>query len=220
MLHGKPLRYYCDNTEELLCIDCTIMGPHNTQLHRICNIEEAFRYRFETMNKSIRNCLVPKRSQLIGQIVRLDHRLDEIKTVKGVIDRDIRNEYAGIMERLRSAEGVKTAVLYHDIAEVQKDITRIDEILMFMEEIAVGGEEKKDELANTAAAATVRASETPKNGDVAASETGKAPGDAAAPEGETVGEPAAGGSTSAPNMFSFLHAYRQLKENLEYAVTK
>ena len=118
MLHGKPLRYYCDNTEELLCIDCTIMGPHNTQLHRICNIEEAFRYRFETMNKSIRNCLVPKRSQLIGQIVRLDHRLDEIKTVKGVIERDIRNEYAGIMERLRSAEGVKTAVLYHDIAEV------------------------------------------------------------------------------------------------------
>ena len=82
--------------------------------------------------------MVPKRAQLIGQIVRLDHRLDEIKTVKSVIERDIRNEYAGIMERLRSAEGVKTAVLQHDIAEIQKDITRIDEILMFMEEIAVG----------------------------------------------------------------------------------
>lgn len=101
-------------------------------------MEEAFRYRFETINKSIHNSLVPKRAQLIGQIVRLDHRLDEIKTVKTVIERDIRNEYAGIMERLRSAEGVKTAVLQHDIAEVQKDITRIDEILMFMEEIAVG----------------------------------------------------------------------------------
>ena len=73
----------------------------------------------------------------------MDHRLDEIKTVKNVIDRDIRNEYAGIMERLRSAEGVKTAVLQHDIAEVQKDITRIDEILMFMEEIAVGEESKE-----------------------------------------------------------------------------
>ena len=42
------------------------------------------------------------------------------------------------MERLRSAEGVKLAVLQHDIAEVQKDITRIDEILMTMEEIASG----------------------------------------------------------------------------------
>ena len=143
MLHNKPLRYYCDNTEELICYDCTVMGPHNTQLYRICNIEEAFRYRFETINKKIHQSLVPKRAQLIGQIVRLDHRLDEVKTVKGVIERDIRNEYAGIMERLKSAEGVKTAVLQHDIAEIQKDITRIDEILMFMEEIATGQEQKQ-----------------------------------------------------------------------------
>ena len=42
------------------------------------------------------------------------------------------------MERLRSADGVKSAVLQHDIAEVQKDITRIDEILMTMEEIVSG----------------------------------------------------------------------------------
>lgn len=68
--------------------------------------------------------------------MRLDHRLDEIKAVKNVIDKDIKNEYAAIMERLRSAEGVKLAVLQHDIAEIQKDITRIDEILMTMEEIA------------------------------------------------------------------------------------
>ena len=40
------------------------------------------------------------------------------------------------MERLKSAEGVKTAVLQHDIAEVQNDITRIDEVLMFMEQIS------------------------------------------------------------------------------------
>mmetsp|Transcript_32295 Transcript_32295/g.42766 ORF Transcript_32295/g.42766 Transcript_32295/m.42766 type:complete len:107 (+) Transcript_32295:262-582(+) len=46
MLHGKALRYFCDSCEELLCYDCTVMGPHNTQLHRICNMEEAFRYRF------------------------------------------------------------------------------------------------------------------------------------------------------------------------------
>jgi len=71
--------------------------------------------------------------------VRLDHRLDEIKTVKGVIEKDIRNEYGAIMERLRSAEGVKLAVLQHDIAEIQKDITRIDEILMTMEELAGQG---------------------------------------------------------------------------------
>jgi hypothetical protein len=30
---------------------------------------------------------------------------------------------------------VKSAVLQHDLGEIQKDITRIDEILMFMAEI-------------------------------------------------------------------------------------
>lgn len=109
---------------------------------------------------------------MIGQIVRLDHRIDEIKTVKNVIEKDIRNEYGAIMERLRSAEGVKMAVLQHDIAEVQKDITRIDEILMTMEDIAQGGQ-------------------------------------------VTMPQPGA-----PPDVHSFLHKYRQINENIEYAVTK
>lgn len=37
--------------------------------------------------------------------------MNEVRSVKQVIERDIRNEYAGIIERLKSAEGVKTAVL-------------------------------------------------------------------------------------------------------------
>ena len=64
--------------------------------------------------------------------------LAEVKAVKGVIDKDIKDEYAAIMARLKSAEGVKLAVLQYDIAEIQKDITRIDEILMSMEEIVSG----------------------------------------------------------------------------------
>jgi len=114
------------------------MGPHNTQLHRISSIDDAFKDRFDGINRQIHQSLVPKRAQLIGQIVRLDHRLDEIKAFKGVIEKDIRDEYAAIMARLKSAEGVKLAVLQYDIAEIQKDITRIDEILMSMEEIASG----------------------------------------------------------------------------------
>jgi hypothetical protein len=47
----------------------------------------------------------------------------------------IKHEYAGVIERLKSAEGVKIAVLTHDLAEIQNDITRIDECLMFMEEM-------------------------------------------------------------------------------------
>jgi len=30
LLHKQPLRYYCDSCDELICYDCTVMGPHNT----------------------------------------------------------------------------------------------------------------------------------------------------------------------------------------------
>lgn len=187
-LHNQPLRYFCDSCEELICYDCTVMGPHNTQLHRISAMEEAFRTRFDLVNRAIHASIVPKRAQLIAQIVRLDHRIDEVKTLKGVIEKDIRNEYGAIMERLRSAEGVKMAVLQHDIAEVQKDITRIDEILMAMEDIAAGGSQQPP-----------------------------------MPMGMMMGSmsqmnPMGGGG--GPDIVGFLHRYRQLNENIEYAVTK
>ena len=51
MLHKQQLRYFCVSCEELICYDCTVMGPHNTQLHRISSIEDAFRDRFDTINK-------------------------------------------------------------------------------------------------------------------------------------------------------------------------
>lgn len=66
LLHGKPLKFYCEQQEALACYDCTVMGPFNTQLHRISNLDEAFRYRFKNINKSIVDLIVPKREQLIA----------------------------------------------------------------------------------------------------------------------------------------------------------
>lgn len=51
ILHNQPLRYFCESCEELICYDCTVMGPHNTQLHRISSIDEAFKYKFDSVNK-------------------------------------------------------------------------------------------------------------------------------------------------------------------------
>lgn len=125
----------------------------------------------------------------------MDHRLDEIKSVKQVIERDIRNEYAAIMERLRSAEGVKNAVLQHDIAEVQKDITRIDEILMFMEEISTQQNDGADAKSEDPAHLSPVSAQQPIQLQFT-------------------------GQRSGPDHIGFLHGYRQLNENIEYAVTK
>lgn len=111
------------------------MGQHNTQLHRISSIDDAFNARYDIIANAIKNTLIPKRSQLIGQITRIDYRIEEIKTVKGIIQRDIKNEYGGVMERLNSAEGVKLAILQYDIAEIQKDVNKIDGILQHLDEL-------------------------------------------------------------------------------------
>lgn len=41
----------------------------------------------------------------------MEYRIEEIRYVKSIIERDARAEYAGIIERLKSAEGQKVAVL-------------------------------------------------------------------------------------------------------------
>jgi hypothetical protein len=43
----------------------------------------------------------------------LEYRIEEIRFVKGIIERDIRSEYSGILERLKGFEGVKLAKLSH-----------------------------------------------------------------------------------------------------------
>ena len=66
---------------------------------------------------------------MVAQIHRVDYRMEEIKFVRTVIERDARAEYGGIIARLKSAEGMKLAILQHEMAELQKDIDRINDII-------------------------------------------------------------------------------------------
>ena len=111
------------------------MGPYNTQLHRITTLADAYRSRIDLVTQAVQKTLIPKRSQLVAQITRLDYRIEEIKTVKGIIERDIKNEYGSILERLNSAEGTKLAILQHDLSEIQRDVNRIDEILKTLDDL-------------------------------------------------------------------------------------
>lgn len=74
--------------------------------------------RFDQVNRAISQAVVPKRAQLLGQIQRVDQKLDEIKNTKKMVEQDIKREYGAILERLRSSEGAKLAVLQHDISEI------------------------------------------------------------------------------------------------------
>ena len=64
--HGKPIQYFCENADEPICYDCTVMGPYNTQLHWISSIPDAFGARLDLVTQAIHKTLIPKRSQLIA----------------------------------------------------------------------------------------------------------------------------------------------------------
>jgi len=136
--HNQPLRYYCEACEEPICEDCHSMGPHNTELHRVATCQEAFNSRYNYLSSGTYKTLLEKRDKLLAQLDKIDYRIGEIKSVAGIIERDIKTEYAGMLERLKSAEGVKYAVLQHDMAEIQKDIERIDSIFDSLDEYLQG----------------------------------------------------------------------------------
>ena len=95
------------------------------------------------MHHVVSGNLIMKKDQLLAQLHRIDHRLEEIKHAKAVIERDVRSEFGGILERLRSAEGVKLAVLQHEIASLQRDIDKINEIVNRVNEFT---DKKKDPI--------------------------------------------------------------------------
>jgi len=97
-------------------------------LHRINSLEEAFEIRAGKIKQILHSNLLQKKDQLLAQIHRIEYRIEEIKYVKTIIERDIRSEYSGIMERLNSAEGLKLAVLHHEISELQKDLDKINDL--------------------------------------------------------------------------------------------
>ena len=48
--------------------------------------------------------------------------------MKNIIERDIRSEYSGILERLRNFEGTKLATLTHEVSLVQRELDNINEL--------------------------------------------------------------------------------------------
>lgn len=89
---------------------------------------DAYRLRKFYLVEAIRSNLVDKRDKIIAQLHRLEYRVEEIKFVRNIIERDIRSEYAGILERLRNYEGSKMAVLTHEVSLVQRELDTINDL--------------------------------------------------------------------------------------------
>ena len=112
--HNQELLLYCDSCEEPVCDHCTYLGPHNTQLHRINSIDEAYNGRVAKLSHLINANLIKKRDELMNQIAVVDDKIEGMKGKKEVVERDIRTECGYILERLKNSESSKLAIVTHE----------------------------------------------------------------------------------------------------------
>ena len=88
-----------------------MLGPHNNQLHRISKAADAFKVRIQKIDEQLKKDILLKRDALIAHIHRLTYRIEEMKYVRTIIERDSKSEHQGLNERLKAAEIEKTSIL-------------------------------------------------------------------------------------------------------------
>ncbi len=110
----------------MVCHKCTILGPHNNKLHRILEMAEAFRQRQGFLQRLVCEDLLAKRDLLARALVAIEENSEELKLRKYRIEREVKKEYSETLDRLKEAEGVKLAILHHEMGDLQRDLEAIN----------------------------------------------------------------------------------------------
>jgi Ca2+-binding EF-hand superfamily protein len=95
-------------------------------LHRAVDLNSAYKAAISELSYALSSGLLSKRDLLLAQVHRISHRMDEISYVRNVIEKDIKTEFGGIVDRLKNAEGKKVAVIQNEMSHLQADIEKID----------------------------------------------------------------------------------------------
>lgn len=130
--HGNKLNLYCETCEEPICNDCFNLGPHNSRLHRVVNLVDSFRKKFNVMKMIIKSSLKKRYELYLDQLQFLDFNIEEIKSNKNILDKNIQQEYLTMIDRLKAQEGKKLAILNYESSLIQKEINKIHDICNFV----------------------------------------------------------------------------------------
>jgi len=95
----------------------------------VVDLNSAYKSAISELSYALSSGLLSKRDMLLAQVHRISHRMDEISYVRSVIEKDIRGEFGGIVDRLKNAEGKKVAIIQNEMAQLQTDIDKIDSLV-------------------------------------------------------------------------------------------
>lgn len=83
--------------EQVGCASCLVYGPHNNQMHRITKLDEAFKARYLYLNELVCNNLLERRDKLNKKLEDMNVISDELRFVKGAIEKQTRAEFGETM---------------------------------------------------------------------------------------------------------------------------
>ena len=125
--HQLNLEFYCESCDEAICKQCQIIGPHNTNYHRIIQIDEAFKKKYYQLSK-MKPILMNKLGELNYYNNKVNELTEKVNLSKKDLVRDIRAQYTALSEKIKDIEGKRNAVLSFETSQLQYDSNNIYDI--------------------------------------------------------------------------------------------
>jgi hypothetical protein len=133
----NPLLYYCDTCNEPICIDCKEKGPHNSNLHNVCNIIEIYKKKFYEIKNLIEMKIKDKLNENVNKINYYNYIGNCSRDYKENIEKNIRKEFNNKIENINGIFGKKLAIINYESSMLQKDFNVVIEICNFVNEITI-----------------------------------------------------------------------------------
>ena len=125
--HQSNLEFFCESCDEAICKQCQIIGPHNTNYHRIIQIREAFNKKFYQLSK-MKPVLMNKLGELNYYNNKVNELTEKVNLAKKDLIRDIRSQYTALSEKIKDVEGKRNAILSFETSQLQYDSNNIQDI--------------------------------------------------------------------------------------------
>ena len=132
--HQSNLEFFCESCDEAICKQCQIIGPHNTNYHRIIQIREAFNKKYYQLSK-MKPLLMNKLGELNYYNNKVNELTEKVNLAKKDLVRDIRSQYSALSEKIKDVEGKRNAILSFETSQLQLDSNNIQDINNYLSDV-------------------------------------------------------------------------------------